>query len=84
MVKAYFIQTLDIWNNLTFYGVFDNLETPSKLLSEDYGVEIVLNEYPGTWGAVFDQIVELSEDEYIEIRGYIFEGEEDKLVLEYT
>lgn len=84
MVKAYFIQTLDIWNNLTFYGVFDNLETPSMMLSEEYGVEITLNEYPSTWGTVFDQIVELSEDEYVEIRGYIFTGEKDKLVLEYT
>lgn len=84
MVKAYFIQTLDIWNNLTFYGVFDNLETASMMLSEDYGVEITLNEYVSTWGVEFDQIVDLSEDEYIAIRVYIFEGEEDKLVLEYT
>lgn len=86
--KAYLVQTMDIWSNVTLVGVFNDLKLAEDIIIEEHGndfdmEDFELVEYPSTFGMVFDQEL-YNEDsgEFLRIFGYIFNTEEDAEVLE--
>ena len=85
MSKCYLVQLSDGWNNNTFVGVLNSLDTATKHIKEKYDTELYkdleLKEYPSTFGMAFDTVIAEDEDSesfdgvYHEVRGYILDTE---------
>ena len=85
-MKAYLVQTIDVWQNVELIGVFKDLKDAEKIIKENYTAieDWELKEYMSTFSMVFDQDIELEDDEYIRIFGYILETDRpDGILLKY-
>lgn len=76
--RVYFVQTIDMWENVYFHGVYDSLAKASEDVRAEYayvaGIEdFELVEYASTFSWVFDkELYDEDSGEWIRTFGYIF------------
>lgn len=73
----YLVMMQDEWNNLYYMGQYQNLNDAVPDVNDwlkIYETQIdSIEEYPGTFGMVFDKEIETPNEEIVMIRGFILE-----------